>query len=241
MIRFFRSLRQELLTKNKISKYLLYALGEIALVVIGILIALSIDNYNEREKQKEYLNSIYRVIQEDLRNNIAQASDFINDYEHVRKPAFDTILSSRLTRQRFEQDDKYYWVFGGYDDIRINTRGYDLFKNQASSSLVNDTLASIIFKFYGEHLAEIDVAQLELQMEFKDNGKAFKNYDWVTDHFLRGDSEGYFEYLTKNPEAIRRLASYKLYYSIYVSELNSFKDEGKKLIYKIDQRLGKKD
>ena len=44
MIKFFRKIRQRLLSENKFSKYLLYALGEIVLVVIGILIALRINN-----------------------------------------------------------------------------------------------------------------------------------------------------------------------------------------------------
>jgi len=47
MIKFFRRIRRRLLSENKISRYLLYAIGEIILVVIGILIALSINNWNE--------------------------------------------------------------------------------------------------------------------------------------------------------------------------------------------------
>ena len=50
MIKFFRKIRQRLLTENKFSKYLLYAIGEIILVVIGILIALQINNWNEGRK-----------------------------------------------------------------------------------------------------------------------------------------------------------------------------------------------
>ena len=50
MIKFFRKIRQRLLTENRFSKYLLYAIGEIILVVIGILIALQINNWNEQLK-----------------------------------------------------------------------------------------------------------------------------------------------------------------------------------------------
>ena len=50
MIKFFRKIRQKLLTQNKFSKYLFYAIGEIVLVVIGILIALQINNWNELKK-----------------------------------------------------------------------------------------------------------------------------------------------------------------------------------------------
>ncbi|MFT6027296.1 MAG: hypothetical protein ACI8P5_001556, partial [Bacteroidia bacterium] len=50
MIKFFRKVRQQMLTENQFSKYLLYAVGEIVLVVIGIMIALSINNASEVDK-----------------------------------------------------------------------------------------------------------------------------------------------------------------------------------------------
>ena len=62
MLRFFRQIRQRLLTENRLSKYLLYAVGEIMLVVIGILIALQVNTYQEnkmaRSKECEYLSSL---------------------------------------------------------------------------------------------------------------------------------------------------------------------------------------
>ncbi|ALJ06110.1 hypothetical protein APS56_13660 [Pseudalgibacter alginicilyticus] len=51
MIKFFRNIRKKSLTKNKISKYLIYAIGEIVLVVIGILIALQISTWNIEYKR----------------------------------------------------------------------------------------------------------------------------------------------------------------------------------------------
>ncbi len=62
MIKFFRKIRQNLLSENKFSKYFIYAIGEIILVVIGILIALAINNKNEnrviKEKEQTYLNGL---------------------------------------------------------------------------------------------------------------------------------------------------------------------------------------
>lgn len=59
MIHFFRHIRQGLLSENRIRKYLLYALGEITLVMIGILLALQIDNWNDnkniRNTEQQYL------------------------------------------------------------------------------------------------------------------------------------------------------------------------------------------
>ena len=53
MIKFFRKYRQQLLSENRFTKYLIYAIGEIILVVIGILIALQINNWNETQKQNK--------------------------------------------------------------------------------------------------------------------------------------------------------------------------------------------
>ena len=60
MIKFFRHIRKSLLMENKTGKYFKYAIGEIILVVIGILIALSINNWNEGRKEK-LLASTYRI------------------------------------------------------------------------------------------------------------------------------------------------------------------------------------
>ena len=51
MLRFFRNIIKELAAENKVTAYLRYAIGEIILVVIGILIALQINNWNERRKK----------------------------------------------------------------------------------------------------------------------------------------------------------------------------------------------
>ena len=58
MIPFFRKIRKKMEDDNKLMKYMRYAIGEIALVVIGILIALQINNWNEGRKQEilEYEN-----------------------------------------------------------------------------------------------------------------------------------------------------------------------------------------
>ena len=69
MIRFFRTLRQRLLAENRVSRYLLYALGEIALVMIGILLALQVNNWNETRNNKlaeqKYLREILTSLEKD--------------------------------------------------------------------------------------------------------------------------------------------------------------------------------
>jgi tetratricopeptide (TPR) repeat protein len=69
MIKFFRKIRQNLLSEGKTGKYFKYAIGEIVLVVIGILIALQINTWNESRKQKQIekqvLKSLFQEIEKD--------------------------------------------------------------------------------------------------------------------------------------------------------------------------------
>lgn len=79
MISFFRKIRQKLLTQNRVTQYLIYALGEITLVMIGILLALQVNNWNEGRKElKEEekilmnLNAEFKVNLDQLNSNLAQ-------------------------------------------------------------------------------------------------------------------------------------------------------------------------
>lgn len=69
MIKFFRQIRYDLMEKNKTGKYLKYAIGEIILVVIGILIALSINNWNEDRKSDIELNNYLELMAEELQQD----------------------------------------------------------------------------------------------------------------------------------------------------------------------------
>ncbi len=72
MIKFFRHIRKRLLTENKPLKYARYAIGEILLVVIGILIALSINNWNEGRKDNLKEQAILNQLQEEYTANLKQ-------------------------------------------------------------------------------------------------------------------------------------------------------------------------
>ena len=83
MIKLFRKIRQKSLTENKLGKYLTYAMGEIILVVIGILIALSINNWNENKKSENQLNNIYNEVELNLKSDLSNIDDVIKQYEQL--------------------------------------------------------------------------------------------------------------------------------------------------------------
>lgn len=105
MLRFFRQIRQRLLTDNKFIKYLLYAVGEILLVVIGILIALQVNNWNEERKAKRELNTILLEIYKDLNNDlknladrVADFNEFVGNINYMQRNAMDLPLDSLANR-----------------------------------------------------------------------------------------------------------------------------------------------
>ena len=69
MIKFFKKIRQNSIKENKFTNYLKYASGEIILVVIGILIALSINNWNEGRKEKINQRSVLSNLLQDLKSD----------------------------------------------------------------------------------------------------------------------------------------------------------------------------
>jgi len=108
MIKFFRKIRQKLLSENKFSKYLLYAIGEIVLVVIGILIALSINNWNEERKSNNLLQKYKQSIIAELKIDLLKLDELDSihnswrnslrnylDYYNTRNPDVYILKSKR--------------------------------------------------------------------------------------------------------------------------------------------------
>lgn len=79
MIKFFRKIRQRLISENKFSKYLIYAIGEIILVVLGILIALQVNNWNEERKANNEAKKITQELNSEFSNNRKVLEDRIRD------------------------------------------------------------------------------------------------------------------------------------------------------------------
>ena len=119
MIRLFRNIRHQFIRQGQISKYLIYALGEILLVVLGIIIALQIDNWNENRKDKANEKALYVKILDDLVDqyyNITARISSMKSYQDVHYQVFNQI-NGYLS----PDSNKYYnsleWVFPYHLDI----------------------------------------------------------------------------------------------------------------------------
>lgn len=84
MIKFFRKIRQGLISENKFSKYLLYAIGEIVLVVIGIFIALQLNLWSENNKLDDVRQGYYHQLLDDLNKDKAYIEETIATLDSFR-------------------------------------------------------------------------------------------------------------------------------------------------------------
>jgi hypothetical protein len=91
MIKFFRKIRQNMLTENKVSKYLLYAIGEIVLVVIGILIALQINNWNENSKERDIEQEYLVSLMEEFNYNLLELDNMIHKNKNNADNALELV------------------------------------------------------------------------------------------------------------------------------------------------------
>ncbi len=156
-MKFFRSIRQRVLSENRFTKYLLYAVGEIVLVVIGILIALSINTWNEgrKDKNKEQviLSSLRVNLEENLKLLDLANTATLNAYNaSLRLHELTTPEVGDMDPERIEGLMSVmldYFAFdansGAINEIinsgQLNIIGNDQLKNQISSwsGLVEDT------------------------------------------------------------------------------------------------------
>ncbi|WP_338732888.1 DUF6090 family protein [Mangrovimonas cancribranchiae] len=108
MLTFFRRLRQQLLKENRFSKYLLYAIGEIILVVIGILIALQINNWNENRKLENSKQKLMLALKNELVNNKNELDSYLLEI-HESNSKFNKVLLYSVGDYAIPSDSlKYY-------------------------------------------------------------------------------------------------------------------------------------
>ena len=189
MIKFFSKIRQRLLTENKFSKYLVYAIGEIVLVVVGILIALTINNKNENSKNQE-LVSIYKAeLVNDLlldlnhfefhlnlaieENEIIDSIRTILNHPNSNLDTLNNIIRNCLTF--FNRESWMMLATTEYPIISDNT--FLSLQNSGQITLLSNTLQEDLVSFYGYT----------------------KKYSFMTQEIISNKNEFYYDYINTIP------------------------------------------
>lgn len=153
MIKFFRNIRQKMLTENKFSKYVIYAIGEIILVVIGILIALNINNWNENKKVEFYELKLLKQIEQDLVENGGEYNNLEIYYNKFLK-AGKFVLNHIKDDLPITDSLLYNFQFTKYQvDFNPIKTSYAFMSNSGLNQLKNDSLRIALTKFYEQDIS----------------------------------------------------------------------------------------
>mgnify|MGYP006901761089 FL=1 len=208
MIKFFRKIRYNLMEKNKTAQYLKYAIGEIILVVIGILLALSISSWNiERNLKKS--NEVYLTnLLEELNSNITRLDFLI--FPSNKQIGLDSVVKNCLyITPRFskglEKSDYEFLlnnkVYLGSSQLNLNDATYEELLNTGKLySLGYDSLIKAVKvyykryereKYYNEMWKDLGFKGLDLYQQamfsliadhkFTPETFSLRNYPWVFD------------------------------------------------------------
>ncbi|MDM9630363.1 DUF6090 family protein [Robiginitalea aurantiaca] len=148
MISFFRNLRKKFLSQNHFSKYLLYAIGEIALVMVGILLALQVNNWNESKRERHREVSLLKELKLNLETNIEnlekdiaiqqKGSNYINrmiDIIDHKEPYTDSVPIF-ITR-------------GSYvPDVILTASAFETLKSSGLELIESDTLRQRVIELF---------------------------------------------------------------------------------------------
>ena len=151
MIKFFRKIRQQLLSENKFSKYLIYAIGEIILVVIGILIALSVNNWNESRKQNNLKKTLTKSIKEDLNRDVISLASHTkkvdsifqilnNQSKYVNRISYSTDSIIHFLKKEI---NPYTVSFPGF-----NNTTYESMKTSGQLDILDESLKKKLYQLY---------------------------------------------------------------------------------------------
>jgi hypothetical protein len=148
MIKFFRNIRKTNLKEGKAINYFKYAIGEIVLVVVGILIALGINNWNSQRNNKAQVAKHLETIRLNLQDDIKQADSLLHDTQTTGEYA-NTFFGQFKTNLPIDNNIQLYMLYLMFErNIEVNKSGFDALLNSNGMSFVDEYLQIKILDYY---------------------------------------------------------------------------------------------
>jgi len=168
MIRFFRMIRKKLIEQENIRKYLLYAIGEILLVVIGILIALQINNWNEAKRMDRLVSQALSEIREDLVQDTLTLQSRITLHRaemEAQRRVVDALTNQTLNEEEHRSDLGKLMLMRQTVLLR---NGYDYLKELGISHLNDPELRHSLVQYYDHDYSFLRLNVEQDRFEFED-------------------------------------------------------------------------
>ncbi|MBN4046916.1 hypothetical protein JYU05_00050 [bacterium AH-315-P13] len=178
MIKFFRKIRQNMIRENKVVKYLLYAIGEITLVILGILIALQINSENQIKKdrllEQQYYCRLLEDVEQDKEQIILLISDAQERLENSNKMAR---ILQRPNPDLTEVNVQFAKIQrGSLKNFSANNAAYEDLKSGANLNLITDiTLKGLLNNYFKNVLTYAITVKGNFEVDTKEIEKLRKN------------------------------------------------------------------
>ena len=199
MLHFFRKIRHDLIANSKTYKYFKYAIGEILLVVIGILIALYINNQNELKKEREKFDLTLVEVEKELINNIYWARHVISEFT-----VLDSIfLSLVIDSVKFEDQRNYIEIFGGNYNPIIEDNSFRKLAQFNRLTIQQDSIMDQLFLLNSNGSLFLDEYAHEIMELYKKHMEILRKYDWYLSWNLRQKDDRIIDYYMNNPEYMK--------------------------------------
>jgi hypothetical protein len=209
MIKFFRKIRQNLLSEGKTTKYFKYAIGEIVLVVIGILIALQINNWNENRKNSNKETAILANIHKEFKQNRKQLDSVIFNHRRSLSNSAKIIklfpIKSKPEPEVLDSlSTQLWWSYGGVTFNPSQTSINALASTSSFDLIKNNTLRELLIS-WNDLITDYQEEEIRSREYVLNQYDAFmtKNFDW--NYNFKDDRNNFdalqsleFEYLVKN-------------------------------------------
>jgi len=202
-----------MLSENRIGKYLLYAIGEIVLVVIGILIALNLNNRNAQRKTEAKIESIFSDIMEELSSDIEKTT-FIMRYYTRRDSMIYLVLNNKITAKDYENNkipSPFTWNLTGWHSmVNLTNDGYNnlIAYLDAIPSNYNEVLKDLN-DLYSSRKKAVDVFDQGMgEMIEKNKDFQKRNYSWYAFR-NETDRKNKLEYLLNDFRYINEVEEYR--------------------------------
>lgn len=150
MFRFFRIIRQKLIESKKIKSYFLYAIGEIILVVIGIFIAIQLNNLNEDRKLKDKEKIYYCKLLEDVRQDALEVDRLIAETEnriHHSNVFLGLLQEEELDAEKIAQEMFNSVAFVTFT-FRPSTASFEDIKSSGNLGVLDEDIKKQLIEFY---------------------------------------------------------------------------------------------
>lgn len=178
----FNNKRMALLSKKGIFKYITYGIGEIILVVIGILIAVSINNKNQERAAQKKLRSYLQVYQQDLQQDTLVVGQVLK-YVDNRKEFFKLFLSDTVSAKTYQKNRQGYGLILSYSPFELQQKGINLLENYVNDNEVEqDTLISTLLANHRAFNNLLNETNKRIGDDIDNNMSYLKeNQPWIAD------------------------------------------------------------